>query len=159
MLLQRIHQTVPTWVMDVDTLEQTRSRWIRERLLPLSLAAIVGGFLLLMVGFGLVGVLWQNVARRTSELGLRRALGATAAQVRGQVVGELLAATTAAVALGAVLFVQLPILGAIRFVTWQVYLYGLAAAAVVLYCFVVLCAMYPGWMATRIHPARALQHE
>ena len=39
--------------------------------------AVVALFLVFMVGLGLVGVLWLSVTRRTAELGLRRAMGAT----------------------------------------------------------------------------------
>lgn len=158
-LVRRVQALVPNWSIDVESLEHSRARWLRERLLPVVVAAVVAGFLLLMVGFGLVGVLWQSVTRRTSELGLRRALGATAGNLRGQIVGELVAVTAVAVAAGSVLFVQLPVLGAFGFIPVRAYLYGLVAATGVLYCFVVLCALYPGWMATRIRPAEALQHE
>jgi putative ABC transport system permease protein len=158
-LVRHIQGVVPTWTLDVTTMEQARSRWLRKQLLPLVIGATIGGFLLLMVGFGLVGVLWQSVARRTAEIGLRRALGATAAQVRAQIVGELVAVTTIAIAAGTFLFLQLPLLGTFGFLTWRVYIYGLVAAIAVLYCFVVACGSYPGWLATRVHPARALQHE
>jgi putative ABC transport system permease protein len=158
-LARRLQSLAPTWGFDIDTLSQTRDRWLRIHILPLILAATVAGFLLLMVGFGLVGVLWQSVARRTSEIGLRRALGATATHVRAQIVGELLAVATLAMLVGAILFLQLPAIGVFGFVPWRIYLAGLAVATVALYCFVVVCALYPGWMATRIHPARALQHE
>jgi len=156
---KRILSMVPEWNIEVDFLERTRTRWLRQRIVPLAVLATVGAFMLLMVGFGLVGVLWHSVTRRTSEIGLRRALGATAADVRSQIVGELLVVTTLAVGLGAVVFLQFPILGVLGFLSWRIYLYGLVAATAVLYCFVVVCALYPGWMATRVHPARALQHE
>lgn len=158
-LVRSVQALVPDWNIDVESLEQSRARWLRDQLLPVVLAAVVAGFLLLMVGFGLVGVLWQSVTRRTSELGLRRALGATAGNLRGQIIGEMVAVTALAVAAGSVLFVQLPVLGAFGSIPVRAYLYGLVAATAVLYCFVVLCALYPGWMATRIHPAEALQHE
>ena len=52
-------------------------------------ALIVGGivalFLLLMVGLGLIGVLWQNLLQRTREIGLRRATGRLAPSVHRQV--------------------------------------------------------------------------
>jgi putative ABC transport system permease protein len=65
---------------------------------------------------GLMGVLWQSVTRRTQELGLRRALGATASAVRNQVIGEIVVLTTIALLAGSVLFLQLPLLGVLSFV-------------------------------------------
>lgn len=158
-LVRRVQQVVPTWGFDVTTMEQARSRMLRLRMLPLIVLGTIGVFLLSMVGFGLVGVLWQSVARRTSELGLRRALGASADRVRGQIVGELLAVAVAAMLIGTAIFLQLPTLGTFSFLSWRIYLFGWVGALVILTCFVVGCGLYPGWMATRIHPARALQHE
>jgi hypothetical protein len=52
----------------------------------------------------LAGVLWMEVLRRTSELGLRRAVGATARAVRGQLLFEVaVLATKAAIAAAIVL--------------------------------------------------------
>ena len=45
-------------------------------------------FLLLMVALGLTGVVWQSVTQRIREFGLRRAKGATIANVRTQVLGR-----------------------------------------------------------------------
>ena len=42
----------------------------------------IAGFLLLMVALGLTGVVWQSVTQRIREFGLRRAKGATIANVR-----------------------------------------------------------------------------
>jgi putative ABC transport system permease protein len=64
---------------------------------------VVAAFLLADGGFGLVGVLWQNVVRRTRELGLRRAAGATRGDVRRQISMELLLFTTLALGLGTLL--------------------------------------------------------
>ena len=76
-------------------------------------AALVAAFLLLMVALGLIGRPLAERARRTREIGLRRATGATARGVvlqvargapRGDDVGVLLGASCSCV--------QLPLLGA-----------------------------------------------
>ena len=61
----------------------------RSRLVPLALGATIAGFLMLMVALGLIGVLWQNVTRRTREIGLRRAAGASHGDIRRQVIMEV----------------------------------------------------------------------
>jgi putative ABC transport system permease protein len=127
--------------------------------MPLVIGAVVAGFLILMVGLGLVGVLYQNVVRRTSELGLRRALGASGASVRRQVLAELLALTTLAVILGAVVFLQTPLLGLAAAIPAVVVVEAVVLAAAMIYAFVALCGAYPSWLATRVQPARALQHD
>ena len=79
--------------------------------------------------------------------------------IRGQILGELLALTTVAVALGTAIFVQFPLLQVVSEVSAGVYAVALLLALAVLYSFVILCGLYPSWLATRIQPARALQYE
>jgi hypothetical protein len=48
-----------------------------------------------MVAFGLFGVLWQNTTQRIPEIGLRRAVGASAADIYRQIVAEQLLLSSA----------------------------------------------------------------
>lgn len=123
------------------------------------LAAMIAGFLLTMVALGLVGVLWQNLIRRTREMGLRRAAGASRANLRGQLLVEQLILTTLGISLAALLAVQLPLTGVIPHVPREVYAGGLALAAGLMYLLTTLCALYPSWMAGRMPPAEALRYE
>jgi putative ABC transport system permease protein len=61
------------------------------------------GFSAIIAGFGMVNNLSLSVLQRTRELGLLRALGFTARQVRGMIVAESAQMTIAAVGLGLVL--------------------------------------------------------
>jgi putative ABC transport system permease protein len=158
-LVRTLRAQRPDWTYNVTSVAQARSRALRSQVLPLLVATIVAGFLLVMVGMGLMGVLWQNVARRTRELGLRRAVGATGRSVMLQILGELVALTTLAALGGIALYVQGPLLGLARHVGPHVHAAGLAAAVLILYYLVVLCGLYPSWLATRVHPAQALQYE
>ena len=90
-------------------------------------------FLLLMVGLGLIGVLWQNLLQRTREIGLRRAAGASRAEVHRQVLMEQMLLTTLGVLLGTMLVAQIPILDLIGFVTGRVFAGGLLVAMVSIY--------------------------
>jgi len=158
-LAHRLHELAPDWSFDVRTLASRRQEALRSRLMPLWIGGTAAAFLIVMVAMGLMGVLWLNVTRRTRELGLRRALGATAGGVRLQVLGELLALTTVAVVLGAIVFMQAPLLGIAGWVPWQMYGAGVLASLLILYLLVVLCGLYPSWLATRVHPAQALHYE
>jgi len=40
-----------------------------------------------------------------------------------------------------------------------VYLYSLSVALAVIYGLIVLCGLYPSWMATRVQPVEALHYE
>jgi putative ABC transport system permease protein len=112
-----------------------------------------------MVALGLMGVLWQNVVQRTREIGLRRANGATRANVHRQILAELLLVTTMAVGLGTLLVVQLPILELFESLRPRVFVAGLLTSLGVIYLLAALCALYPSWMAGRVQPAEALRWE
>jgi putative ABC transport system permease protein len=117
-------------------------------------------FLLLMVGFGLFGVLWQNTTLRIPELGLRRAVGATPTQVYGQIVAEQMVLSTLAIVLGLVLLVQLPVTGALgQALNWAVFGAAALLSALLIYLISLLCALYPGWRASRLSPTEALHYE
>ena len=160
-LVRTMQNIVPQWTYETTLLEDKRSDMLMDNIMPLLTMAVVAMFLIIMVGLGLVGVLWLSVSRRTSELGLRRAMGASGVSVRSQVVGELWALTALAVLVGTVLFLQLPLFGVDLGIgaSWFGYITGVVAATVVLYAFVTFCGLYPAWLATRVQPATALQYE
>lgn len=149
----------PEWNYSVESYDDRQAEARTQALMPLLLSGIVAGFLIVMVGLGLVGVLWQAVIRRTREMGLRRALGATDGGVRGQIIAELLALTSVAVILGSALFFQAPLLGMTGSIGYPVLVLAAVTSAAALAAFVTLCGLYPSWLATRVEPARALQYE
>lgn len=140
-------------------LEEMRRSSLRMRIVPLGALALIGLFLIAMVALGLTGVLWQTVTRRMREMGLRRALGATGRGVRTQVLSEVALLSTLSVAVGAVVILQLPILGAFGVVTPAEFTSGFVAALIVIYSITLLCGAYPSWLASTIEPADALRYE
>ncbi len=127
----------------------------------LGFMAVIGGLMMFMVGVGVIGVVWQNVRRRTREIGLRRAVGASSGRIYGQFLGELVVMTTAAIALGCAPIVQFDLLDLILWgrVPLTVTACGIALAATMLYVLVLLCGLYPSWLASRVRPAEALHYE
>ena len=158
-LVLALQEVQPRWSYQTTLLEDRRRNTILSHVMPVLLSSVVAGFLITMVGLGLVGVLWLGVTRRTAELGLRRAMGASGVAVRRQIVGELWALTALAVAIGALVFLQLPMLGVNFGAGWPVFLGGTALATLVIYAIVTICGLYPAWLATRVRPATALQYE
>lgn len=158
-LATRLQQVAPKVSFRVRHMESMRRNMLRSRFAPLILGGVVGLFLISMVTLGLTGVLWQNVTRRTRELGLRRALGASGPSVHRQILLEVALLTTIATLLGAILIVQLPILGVFSIVTPSAFTAGFIGALATIYGLTVLCGLYPSWLASRLQPADALRYE
>lgn len=145
---------------EIAPLSELRAAIIKESLTPLIIMAVIAAFMLAMVGFGLFGVLWQNTTQRIPEIGLRRAVGASSAQIYGQIVGEQLLLSSVAMAVALALLVQLPITGALgASLNWQVFLTAAALSMGVIYLISLLCSLYPGWRASRLSPTEALHYE
>lgn len=158
-LVKRMQGVAPDWSFEVRPLAQVRATAFRFFLTPLIVAGTVAFFLLLMVGLGLIGVLWQNLLQRTREIGLRRAAGASRASVHRQVLMEQLVLTSLGVLIGTLLVIQVPILHLIGVLSHGVFTAGLLVAMAAMYLLSVLCALYPSSLAARVQPAEALRYE
>jgi putative ABC transport system permease protein len=158
-LAARLEQILPNVSFRVRNLERMRNDMLRARLAPIIVGAIIGAFLIAMVALGLTGVLWQSVTRRTREIGLRRAMGASGPGVHRQILAEVALLAMIAVIAGSVVILQLPILGAFKVVTPSAFTLGFLASLATIYALTVLCGLYPSWLASRLQPADALRYE
>lgn len=148
------------WSYEIAPLSSTRAAMMKTRTIPLIVVCVIAGFMLLMVAFGLFGALWQNTTQRIPEIGLRRALGASAGEIYRQIVAEQFMLSSIAIALGLVLLVQLPLTGVLgESLDWTVFLAAAALSMAVIYLLSLLCAVYPGWRASRLSPTEALHYE
>jgi predicted permease len=139
--------------------EHVNLRLANERVLALlSIAFAVLAALLATIG--LYGVLSFIVARRSREIGIRVALGATRGRVVRIVLQEMAAVILAGVAAGVAAG-----LACGRFVETQ--LYGVkasdtgvfVASVAALTACSLLAAAYPAWRASRLNPTTALRQE
>jgi len=157
-LLKAAQGVAREWSLRVEPLAVARDRVSRMYLAPLVIVGLLAGFLAIMVTLGLTGVLWLGVTRRTREIGLRRAKGASATDIRLLVLGEILVLTTLSLLPGVILALQLPLVGFLP-VPGGVFAASLALSIVGIYLLTTLCGYYPARLATRVEPAEALHYE
>ncbi|TAK66227.1 MAG: FtsX-like permease family protein [Bacteroidetes bacterium] len=158
-LVKTLEAVAKDWSFDVKPLEDMRKADFKPRITSMIVIGLIAGFLLLMVALGLIGVLWQNVSRRTQEIGLRRALGSTEKKMYGQIIGELLVLTTFGLLIGAFIIVQFPLLELINFVPPSIYVEGFLVSVILMYLLTFFSALYPSWLTMGIEPAEALHYE
>jgi putative ABC transport system permease protein len=148
------------WSYEIAPLQAMRTSLLKEHLIPLIVVSVIAAFMLAMVAFGLFGVLWQNTTRRIPEIGLRRAIGASAGDIYRQIVAEQLLLSSTAMIVGLILLVQLPLTGAFgEGLGWGVFLGACALSMGAIYLLSLLCSLYPGWRASRLSPTEALHYE
>ncbi len=139
-----------------ESVDQTNSQ---PRMIA-RLCTVFGVIALLLAATGLYGVLSYGVARRTSEIGIRMALGAG----RGRVIGMILRETGVMIVIGVVGGVAATF-GITRLIAAR--LYGvsamdpitIAAAVGVLVAVAVIAGYIPAARAARVNPTTALRHE
>jgi putative ABC transport system permease protein len=158
-LVKRMQRVAPDWSFEVRPMPQIRTTAFRFFLTPLIVAGTLAFFLLLMVGLGLIGVLWQNLLQRTREIGLRRAAGASRASVHRQVLLEQFVLTSLGVLIGTLVVIQVPVLNLIGALSHRVFTAGLIVALTAMYLLSLLCTLYPSSLAARVRPAEALRYE
>jgi predicted permease len=144
---------------DLRTMEAIRSGSVAARRFVLLLVGLFGVLALGLAALGVFGVITLIAAERTTEVGIRLALGATPSQVLGLVIGQALRLAAAGIAIGTVGALLLrPVMRA--------QLYGIGAAdpltyvgvAVALALAAIGAALIPARRAMRVDPAFALRN-
>jgi len=147
-------------ITEVRTLTEQVDRVFNQQRLLARLTELFSLLALLLASIGLYGVTAYNIARRTSEIGVRMALGAN----RGDVVAMVLRGAFVQIGLGLIIGVPLVILAGQLMASK---LYGVAAfnplitgAAILALAFCAFIAgLVPARRAASIEPVRALRIE
>ena len=158
-LVASLLAAAPDWSFKVEQMPASAEFIRRVYLAPIGIAAVVAASLILMVALGLSGVLWQSVTTRIREIGVRRALGASAVDVKRQVIGELMVMATIAMTGGTMVVLQFPFLDLLGPVPTSVFFAGLSLTIVALYGLALVCGLHPARLATSVHPSEALRYE
>jgi len=153
-----IAPTIP--VTNITTLtEQIEATIVTERLM----ATLSGFFAVLgalLAGIGIYGLLAYTVARRTNEIGIRMALGATRAGVVSMIVKEALVIVGAGIAVGIPIALWGQTLAA-KFLAEQmaVPVTSFFLGSLVILAVALLAAYFPAQRAAAVDPMESLRHE
>ena len=157
-VVRAVDPSVPIFL--VATMDQRIGRSLAESRFNTQLLVVLGGLGLGLVVVGIYGVIAFFVARRTREIGIRAALGASRASIRGMVVRQGLVPVLAGVGLGTVasLAVMRLLAGQLRGVSATDPVTILVVAA----CLVAVATgamLIPATTATRIDATVAMREE
>jgi putative ABC transport system permease protein len=151
------------WVRVFDSVERTREMNLIMTALK-TLVGVVGGISLFVGAVGVMNIMIVSVTQRTSEIGLRRAVGARASWIRRQFLIEAVLVTSVGGCAGLLLAALL---------SWgvqhlpldqeiprpHVSLLTVAIALGVILMTGILAGLMPAVRASRITPVEALRHE
>jgi predicted permease len=144
--------------------EGTASEVVELTLAPARLGARLlgafGGLALLLAAVGLYGVIAYAVSRRTHEVGLRMALGASAPSVLSMILRQGMVLAVIGVGVGAVLAALVArVLQSLLYGVSSVDPVSYAIAALVLLIVALAANLVPAWRASRTSPMAALRYE
>jgi predicted permease len=150
----------PSALVRVEALtERIRESLVTERVVAV-ISVFLGAAAVLLASAGLYGLLRYTVSRRTGEIGLRIALGATRAEVQWMVLKDALAIFIPGLAAGLLAALALG-----RFTANLIYgitprdPVALAAAGSLMFGIALAASWLPARRAARVDPMEALRHE
>ena len=157
-LRDTLRQYDPEVPIDVSSMEAMLANSVADRRLLLTLVAAFAGLALALAATGIFSVLSQAVAQRTSEIGIRMALGADASNVVALMLRSAMTSVFAGAAIG--LAAAGAVVRVLRSFLFEVAPFDPAAfalAAAVLVLVALIAAYMPARRATRVDPLTALR--
>ena len=147
-------------VFDVKTMQQRMDEVAQSRRAPMILLGLFSGVALLLAVLGVYGVLAFSVAQRTSEFGVRLALGATAGDIARLVLSQGARLVLIGIIAGLAGYLALSqIVGKMLYGVAATDPTTLATAPVVLALAALAACLIPVRRATAVNPVEALRAE
>lgn len=154
----RVDKDLPVTL--VRTMDELLAASFGDRRFHLTLLGAFAGVALALAAVGIHGVIAYTVSRRTREMGVRMALGATTRDVLRLVVGQGLAVAVAGLAVGVVAALALRrLVASMLFDVQPADPLTFAAVSAVLLLVALVACLAPARRAARVDPAIALRYE
>jgi len=145
-------------VVDVRAMDAVVAKSIAQSSFMMLLLAIAAAIALALSAIGIYGVISYTVAQRRAEIGIRMALGAKMAQVRGIVVGQSVKLVVLGAAAG--MLIAIAAMRVVRSLLFQVSPNDptvLVGSAAILLLVAFLASYAPARRAAAVDPAEALR--
>jgi len=147
-------------IFDVKTMDQRLSESLARRRFAMLALGVFAGFALLLALVGIYGLISYSVAQRTSELGIRLALGARQIDVLRLVLSAGLKLALIGIAVGLVLsFAVTRFLSSLLFGVRATDLFTFSALSILLIVVSLIACYIPARRATKVDPLVALRYE
>ena len=147
-------------IFDVKTMDQRLSESLARRRFAMLALGVFAGFALLLAIVGIYGLISYSVAQRTSELGIRLALGARQIDVLRLVLSAGLKLALIGIAVGLVLsFAVTRFLSSLLFGVRATDLFTFSALSILLIVVSLIACYIPARRATKVDPLVALRYE
>lgn len=145
-------------IADVRTMDQWVARTLSQAKFSSTLLTTFAGLALALAAIGIYGVMSYAVTQRTSEIGIRLALGAEARDILGMIVRNAIALAAIGLSIGIVLALALSrTLTSLLFETAGTDPLTFASVIVVLGGVAIAASYFPARRASRIPPVDALR--
>lgn len=141
-----------------STMEAKRKDVVADTHIEIVMVSFVAIFLVVNIILGMIGIFGYSVKRRKGELGVRRAVGSSAGNIRKLLLFEAWTLTLMALVPALFLSLQIPILQLLPIDT-NLLLKALGVSVALIFTLVSLSVYYPALLASKIQAAEALQEE
>ena len=157
--LSRIIQEITGRDFIIRNLDEVRHQRSKPTWLFIIIICSLAIFLVVNVAVGLFGVLWYSINKRRYEISIRKAMGASEANIMGQFVMELMGLAILALAIGVLVVWQMIHFELVSFYDRALFYQGMRYALIFILLLVLGCAIYPSWKAATLSPSEGLKEE
>lgn len=145
-------------IRSMNSFENMHNTEKLDRLQRKYLGVLLAIFVMINVLLGVIGILWYNTNLRIHEIGIKRALGSTGNQIKGQLLLENLFLGGLALIVVALVYIQVPSIRIFKVEAPVMYL-SQVISMVAMTAMILFSTWFPSAIASRIRPAEALKTE